>query len=907
MDRHLYSDILKKSLRDHGAKACMHVKRNGVWQTWTYGDFRRDLNRCVSALKKVITRADTDMEANCVVIGDNTPEWVIAWHSGFLSGGRTVPVDPNLPAAEIREIVLQTRPHIVFCSRAFDALFEELARECDHIRRIVILDDSFPEKDRTFSSFLELGAPDEDAFARRFLPDDPAVIIFTSGTTGKAKGVVLTQRNFTAISLYALPRMNAGPSDTMMAVLPLHHVFGACACLGGALGGGLDIVLIPTVKGSLILEGLREKKVSLLPAVPKLLSLFYNNLRQNVKAKGIAVRMLFSALTFLSMTLGGILGMRFRKMLFSSVHNNFGGRLRIIISGGAALQKKYFNGFHRMGFAIVEGYGLSETFGAITLCPLAPRRFGTVGIPLAENEVRIDNPDSAGTGEVCFRGTNVFRGYYNNDELTKKVFDERGWFHTGDLGRIDRDGFIHLVGRIKDVIVLDSGKNVYPDELEDFYSSSGIIEEIGVFSAMLKGREIAAALILPSQEIRKNNTLVEATDIVRNEVLRLGRDLPSYKKITDFAVVFDPLPQTTTKKLKKHELREIYYSVKESDGDGGGRKPPQASAMELSLMETEVYRSIASFAAKLSKRNLSVPQILPHFLLEIDLGLDSLKQIDMICMVEQKYKIVFPEEQLVRIETMGDMYHATVELLEEAATAEAGETVCNIRQRIMSGAGIPPLPSNPAAAFSSIFPQILHSVSTALWNVSVSGVNGLASDKPLVFCANRQSRFDPLWILYSLPPPLRNKTFIIGTREIKTQFMTGPLGSHIIPLDRDHDAVAILRLSITALTAGNNLLVFPEAGATVTGELRKFKSGVGFLVLESNATVVPVRIKGTLEVWPAGGMPRLPGRTKSVPTITFGAQLTYQSLIEAGGITPYSTADQIAACIRDCIATLHPQ
>ncbi len=571
LNRHVYSDLLRQSIRDHSAKPCMHIKRNGAYHTWTYADFHRDLNRCVSALQKVKERND----ATCVVIGDNTPEWVIAWHCGFLSGGRTVPIDPNLPTAEIREIVLQTLPQIVFCSQAFTGLFDELFQECGCIRRIVVLDGPCPEKQQTFSSFLELGSPEDDAFARRFSPDDPAVIIFTSGTTGKAKGVVLTQRNFTAISLYALPRMKAGPLDTMMAVLPLHHVFGACACLGGALGGGLDIVLIPTVKGSLILDGLREKKVSLLPAVPKMLSLFYNNIQQNVKAKGVAVRAVFSFLGFVSLSLGWIFGQGFRKKLFATVHKNFGGRLRVIISGGAALQKKYFTGFYRMGFNIVEGYGLSETFGAITLCPLESPRLGSVGIPLAENEVRIDNPDpAAGVGEVCFKGTNVFAGYYHNDELTKKAFDAGGWFHTGDLGRLDRDGFIYLVGRIKDVIVLDSGKNVYPDELEDFYCSSEIIEEIGVFSAMLKGREIAAALIVPSQEIRKNHTVAEATDFVRNEVLRLGRGLPSYKKITDFAVVYDPLPQTTTKKLKKNELREIYYSIKDTASGGKNGIPP---------------------------------------------------------------------------------------------------------------------------------------------------------------------------------------------------------------------------------------------------------------------------------------------------------------------------------------------
>lgn len=876
----------------------MHIKRNGAYQTWTYADFHRDLNRCVSALKKNKQRDD----AACVVIGDNTPEWVIAWHCGFLSGGRTVPIDPNLPAVEIREIVLQTRPQIVFCSKAFAGLFEELVQEHGSMRRIVVLDDSFPEKQLTFSSFLELGSPGDDVFARRFSPDDPAVIIFTSGTTGAAKGVVLTQRNFTAISLYALPRMKAGPLDTMMAVLPLHHVFGACACLGGAFGGGLDIVLVPTVKGSLILEGLREKKVSLLPAVPKMLSLFYNNIQQNVKAKGVAVRAVFSFLGFVSLSLGWVFGQGFRKKLFTTVHGNFGGRLKVIISGGAALQKKYFTGFRRMGFNIVEGYGLSETFGAITLCPLSSPRLGSVGIPLAENEVRIDNPDPEGVGEVCFKGTNVFAGYYNNDGLTKKAFDGGGWFHTGDLGRLDRDGFIYLVGRIKDVIVLDSGKNVYPDELEDFYSSSTSIEEIGVFSAMVKGREIAAALIVPAREIRKNHTVAEATDIVRNEVLRLGRDLPSYKKITDFAVVYDPLPQTTTKKLKKHELREIYYSVKEASETGKNRKPPPASVMEQNLMETEVYRTLASFAAKLSNRNLSFSKVLPHFLLEIDLGLDSLKQLDLICLVEQRYRIVFPEEQLAGIETTGDLYYATMELMTQTTGGENSEPAFGIRQQIMSGGPTPlKVPPNRSPAFSSIIPTVLHAAGKALWNLSVSGGSALPADRALVFCANRQSRFDPMLVLFSLPPDVRKRTYIIGTPEIRSQFFTGLLAPYIIPLSREghvKDIISILRLSIAVLKAGNNLLVFPEAGSSVTGEMRKFKSGIGFLMLEANATIIPVRINGLRR----HDVPRLSGRMQAPPGITFGGQLTFQNCIDSGRISAYSTADQIAACIRDHIA-----
>ena len=410
-----------------------------------------------------------------------------------------------------------------------------------------------------------------------------------------------------------------------------------------------------------------------------MLTLFYNNITQNVKAKGPSARCLFGILKFLSFTLGPMLGRTFRKKLFPSVHKSFGGRLDLVISGGAALQKKYFNGFRLMGFNILEGYGLSETFGAVTLCPSDDPRPGSVGPAVEENGARVENPDASGIGELCFRGTNVFAGYYNNDNLTKQVFDEQGWFHTGDLARIDKDGFIYISGRIKDIIVLDSGKNVYPDELEDFYCASPAIEEIGVFSAKLKGREIAAALVVPSAEIRKNHTQNEAAEIIRSEILRLGRDLPSYKKITDFAVVFHELPRTTTKKLKKHELRELYYSIKEAKESHKAEKET-VSAVEGGVMETEKYRFIASCAAKLSNRS-GRATVLPHHHLELDLGIDSLKQLELVCMVERKFRILFPDKELVKIDTVGDIYAIALELLSGSAATGSADSVIDIKHQ----------------------------------------------------------------------------------------------------------------------------------------------------------------------------------------------------------------------------------
>jgi long-chain acyl-CoA synthetase len=901
MNNHVYVDLLYKSIKENYTRPCMYIKRDGEYQTWTYEDFFKDINRLSSALKKHKYQKNDKI----IVIGDNTPEWVITWHCGFIAGGITVPVDPNLPANEIREIIIQSSPKFVFCSKGYQKLFEEILNENNLKFTIVITEPKYMGQQKSFYEFICEGDSSFNAFETQFNPDDIALLIFTSGTTGKAKGVMLAQKNLTAISLYAIPRMKVFPGDTMLAVLPLHHVFGACACLAGALGGGLNIVLIPTVKGSLILEGLRDKNASILPAVPKLLQVFYNNIKQNVKSKGITVRILFAFLKFLSITLGSFLGHKFRKKLFSTVHKNFGGKLDIIISGGAAIQRNIFIGLKLMGFRIVEGYGLSETFGAITLCPVDDARIGSVGIPLEENEVKISNPNESGIGEVCFKGINVFAGYYNNPELTKKAFDENGWFYTGDLGKVDKDGFIYLSGRCKDVIVLESGKNVYPDELEDYYSQSEIIEEIGIFSAKHNNKEIAAALIVPKEKIRKNHTVLEAKEIIRNEILLLSRNLPSYKKISDFEIIYEPLPRTTTKKLKKHELREIYYSIKEANKTKKHIKiKKEISAAEKNIMETEEYRLISSIAVQLANKNENI--IYPPFAdLETEFEFDSIKKIEFICEIEQKFKITIPDEAIINLNTIGDTYLIVTDLLTTQKITPEKDSFFNIKQRIFNSNISVSYPSRVSSALNNTFSFITLITLKNIFNIKIIGNNNFPQNQPLIFCSNYQSNIDPYLIFNSLPDNIRKKTYIVAQKEFIQFAGFGFSPSNIINLKSKNDPVYILKVSVSILNDGNNILVFPESGKTITGEIRQFKSGIGLILLEKiNANVIPIRIKGTFDLFNNINFTKMFAKNKIRPVINFGNPISLSSLIEEKRISPYSTAEQISAYIRSIITDM---
>ncbi len=649
MHNHVYIDLLADSLKTHESHPALHIKRNGAYQSWTYGSLRRDLNRLCGALEKEgLTKGTT-----AVVIGENTPEWIIAYHGIILTRACVVPIDPHIPPVEIEAIVSATNPMVVFCSPVFLPLFRRLQKNHASIKRLVALANESNGPEPAFIRYRDGGDENGDAFSKDFAPDDPLAILFTSGTTGVPKGVVLSQKNLTAAGLYAVPRMNLSSDDTVCAVLPFHHVFGCAASVVGALIAGLDIVCVPEIKGPLIIEALRDKSVTYFPAVPKMLQLLYDNIIQNVKNKPLPVRSVFKAMMGMCAVCGEALSMGIRRRLFSGVHRAFGGKLRVIISGGAALSNVYWQGFRRLGFYIVEGYGLTETFGPITVCPGDRPRRGSVGPAIQGNEIRIAADKGAAVGEVLLRGTCVFSGYYRNESLTGDVFDNDGWFHTGDLGRVDKDGYLFLSGRKKDVIVLDNGKNVYPDEIEDYFGASPLIEEIGIFGVKQREREIVAAIVVPDKTTRKSQLLAKATETIGKELIRMGKAIPAYRRIMDFVVVYAPLPRTTTRKLKKDELRAIYASVKH-DAVVKPIGKERLTVMELALMETDAYRKVCEAISRIAPK--TDPQfIIPRSHMQIDLGFDSLDLIQLADQLEKQCDVPLPEGFFDKAETVGEL------------------------------------------------------------------------------------------------------------------------------------------------------------------------------------------------------------------------------------------------------------
>jgi long-chain acyl-CoA synthetase len=886
MNEHVYVELLHQSVLKHAHLPCLHIKRNGKYLSWSYSDFHKDLNRLSSALKKLDLKKGT----NAIVIGENSPEWIIAYNAIILTGACTVPVDPGIPPSEIESILSITEAKVVFCSKIFLNLFRTLKQKHQHLEKIVLLESESDDKEPAFEEFLRSGNEEKDAFLPVFSPDDPMVIIFTSGTTGKAKGVVLTQKNFTAIGVHGIPRMRAGVHDTMCAVLPLHHVFGSAACIAAALTSGLDLVIVPYVKGPLILEALREKEVTILPAVPKMIALFYESIMHNVKKKGPVVSTVFAGMKAVSATAGDTLGDRFRRGLFSSVHKGFGGKLRLIISGGAALNKKYWNGFRHMGFNILEGYGLTETYGPITVCPDEEPRFGSVGPALPENEIKISDPDESGIGEICLRGSCVFKGYYKDDELTSQVFDDQGWFHTGDLGRLDKDNFLFISGRKKDMIVLDSGKNVYPDELEDYYGTSSLIEEIGVFGVNQKGAEIVAAAIVPSKEIRKTHTIAQATDLIYEELVRMGKNLPVYRRISDFVTLYTPLPRTTTRKLKKMELKKIYDSIRRKSAN---REIPeeQLSVVEMALMETAEYTGVIGSIILISPK--TDPRIInPRSHLEIDLGLDSLKRIELLTQIERRFSIRIHEDVFDKMESVGDL----VSLVREHIISHnpTVEKVMGLKERILSD----DLQVVKFPVETSLTAPLVSRFCGTFFKIKKSGAENFRDDsKSMIFASNHSHAMDVFWILNSLPSSVKSNTYFISDKK-SSDYPAIPYALHrnnIIKTEKSGDPIELLKIYLSVIRNNRHLIVFPEGVINRNGQIGQFKSGIGLLARETGASIVPVKIVGPAHI---SSDKKYKQGSKGV---IFGKPLTWSGLIDSGVLNHNSTPDDMAKHIRSLI------
>ncbi len=494
------------------------------------------------------------------VIGETSKEWIATYLAAVNGGSVIVPLDKELTEEEIGKFLELAEVEAVVYSDRFQKYFEELS-EKSNISYFIRMGDHDSEKqiNEKFISTSELVEK-----GKRLLRQDvtdfldceidteaDAIIIFTSGTTGTSKGVVLSQRNIISSVRSSARMLDFTPDDVLLSVLPVHHTYEMTCGILTPILLGVRVCINDSMK--YLTKNLQLFRPTALILVPLFVSTVYkriwdtatkNNQTKKLK-RGIAVS---NALRHVNIDL--------RKTFFSQVNAAFGGRLRKIVCGGAALSPDYVKGFEELGINLVQGYGITECSPLVSVCPFHWKKYASVGLAVHDVEVRIDKENPEDTeGEIIVRGPNVMKGYYKAPELTAEVLDEDGWFATGDIGYIDEDGFIYITGRKKNIIILDNGKNVFPEEIEEhIYKLDLVAECIVVGKPNAEGETVITAQIYPNFDKAKEmglDDINELKDVIKSQVLELNKKLPIFKQIRGIEIRKTEFDKTTTKKIKR--------------------------------------------------------------------------------------------------------------------------------------------------------------------------------------------------------------------------------------------------------------------------------------------------------------------------------------------------------------------
>lgn len=519
----------------------------------TYQNLLDDVNSFGTALYKLGLKGK-----RIAICGRNRYEWAVAHLSNLFGAIVSVPIDKELQVNELEDSLVRSKVDAI----VFDEKYEEnisiiKQNQKTNIKHFICMGNL--EGYIKFDDLMKDGSEEIQKANKVFVnnevdSDKMSILLFTSGTTSKSKAVMLNQRAIAANIADMLMVESLYPTDTNIAFLPFHHIFGSTGMLV-MLASGVKTVFPDGLR--YIKQNLKEYEVSVFVGVPLLINKMYENLEKEIEKQG-KTKLINSATKVSNFLLK--FNIDVRRKLFKQVLDGLGGKMRFIISGGAPLDKNVSVKFNELGVHLIQGYGLTETCPVIAAENDKYIRSGSVGYPMKHVTVDIINKDKDGVGEVRIKGPNIMMGYYENEEATNKVLKD-GWFYTGDLGYIDEDGFLFLTGREKDVIVMKNGKKVFPEELEILVDKLPEVEESFIYGMAQKGDKndpMVSVKIVYTKDAIKNKTEQELYDILWNKIKEINKTLPPYKYIKNMIITDEPLIKTTTHKIKrKEELAKI--------------------------------------------------------------------------------------------------------------------------------------------------------------------------------------------------------------------------------------------------------------------------------------------------------------------------------------------------------------
>ena len=745
-----------------------------------------------------------------IVFSENRPEWVSVLFSIWRNRCVVVPVDSFSPANEVAYVLEQTEPVALFCSAKTQPILQEAIRSLPHLHsRIICFDaEDFP-------------AMPSGAIASSPIPSGPsdqlAAILFTSGTTGAPKGVMLTFGNLnTNLELVCERVPIFKPDSRTFALLPAHHILPLMGSILGPLYAGGSIVMAHSLDPAEMVSTIRRHRATHMVGVPRLYSLIRKAIMENLLRSPVG-RLLYR----LSATINRLPASR---ILLFPVQKKFGYCLRQLVSGGAPLDRDVAQDLTTLGFEILEGYGMTECAPMITFPRPGAIRLGSCGNPCLPDSVRIEE------GEVLARGPHVFSGYWKNPEATAEAIQD-GWLHTGDLGYLDSEDYLFITGRKKEIIVLPNGKKVNPTELEEkLVSLSPDIKEI----AVTLHDSLLHALIVPVAGLLDGIPAQQA-DHFRWKLLEpYNRLVPPAKKITQLTIVTGDLPKTRLGKLKRHELAAMAV------GTFSGDSTPAPKPEDLG----PAYVAFDHFL----RTELECLRVTPQSHWEMDLALDSLARLSVLVFIEKTFGIRLPESVFQEFPTV------------LALTRHADESRLFFRE----GAGSwdmllktkpdQPLPLPRSGWIHPFLKNFFGALLHMAFRVRAEGRQNLPSTGSCILVANHQSYIDGLFVSMFLSNAFLRRTYYYAKRKHVRNGIFEWLGrnSNVIIVEVGRDVQLSLQKMAQAIREGGNLIIFPEGTRSTDGKLGDFKSTFAAMALELHVPVIPVAISGAYRALPRG-------------------------------------------------------
>ncbi len=800
-------DFLRQAVDRYGSRDALLFKPAFRYLRWSYSRLWKESGQVATMLqRRGLVKGD-----QVIIWGPNSPHWVLIFFGCLRAGVIAVPLDLRSAPDYVMRVASRTDPKLAFTSRL-------TPKEGVDLR--------VPEM--TFEELEAAIAALPDPVDVEIGPNDLAEIMFTSGTTGDPKGVMVTHRNLTAniegVTQYIIPK----PSSRLLSILPLSHMYEQMGGLFIALHSGANVTYPTSRQPTVLSRTMRERKITIMLLVPQGLELLMNGIEREVARQGKEA-LWHKLLTIAEKTPFGL-----RRYLFAQVHRRFGGKLDFVVSGGAALDGDLARKWELLGVKIVQGYGATEASPVISNQTLSERTPDSTGRPLPNVDVKISDE-----GEILVKGENVTPGYWNAPEETAKAFDGE-WYKTGDLGYFDDNGFLHIKGRMKDMIVLPSGQNVYPEDIQAVLSKHPHVTDAAVVG-LDRGSsvEVHAAIIL------------DDADAAQDAVTWTNGQLAEQQRIGGFTVwPSEDFPRTHTLKVKKQVVIDTILGRLQQDASVGSASAGGGASSGP--------RNLMHIIAEVSKQDLA--EVQEQATLGDDLKLDSLGRVELLSAIEAELGVYMDEGQL-----------------------SPDTTVTQLANLVEEGSRNPPMVRFPGWGMkwwcrmtrgflqrAVIFPLI-----TVSYGLKVTGRENLSSiSGPVLFASNHNLGLDNPLIIKAVPIRWRRRMAVAGAAELwknPVWWIVNPLLGNAFPVAREGSVRPSLENMGRIMDNGWSVLIYPEGELTVGGPIKPFMHGTGLVAVEGSIPVVPLR----LHVHKLGSPKRFPFLRRGSVEVRFGAPLSF--------------------------------